>query len=301
LITHRPEDLLPAISHVLTIENGRITAAAPVNPSVRSFFSAPAVPTSNGELNCPRRRTVPGKGNRPRPSGLLIDMQAVRVRYGGTVVLDRLTWAVGEGEHWAVTGPNGAGKSTLLKLITGECLQVYANRIRLFGMERGPGQTLGEIRAKLGVVSHELASGYQKRMSALDVVCSGFFDSVGLYRNCDAERIKIARRQLEELGIAALAEPFFDRLSQGQRQMILIARAMVKSPALLILDEPCAGLDPQNRRAVLRLVERIGRSGASGLIFVSHHEAEIPPCTTHRLSLDRGRVVQLGPIEAHGS
>jgi molybdate transport system ATP-binding protein len=296
LITHRPEELLPAISHVLTIDKGRITGAAPVNSSIGSFFSAPAAPPRQNAPQRPRRCPEPGSNDRHRPPRRLIDMQAVRVRYGGTVVLDRLTWTVGEGEHWAVTGPNGAGKSTLLKLITGECLQVYANRIRLFGRDRGRDQTLGETRAELGVVSHDLASGYQKRMSALDVVCSGFFDSVGLYRHCDGEQLGIARSWLEELGLQALAGAPFNQLSQGQRQMVLIARAMVKSPKLLILDEPCAGLDPQNRRAVLRLVERIGRGGASGLIFVSHHEAEIPDCTTHRLRLDGGRVVYRGPI-----
>jgi molybdate transport system ATP-binding protein len=296
LITHRPEELLSVISHVLTIEKGRITGAAPVSSSIRSFFSAPAVQPPQDEPKASRRCPEPGHRNRRGPRRWLIDMQAVSVRYGATVVLDRLTWAVGEGEHWAVTGPNGAGKSTLLKLITGECLQVYANRIRLFGRARGRDQTLGEIRAKLGVVSHELASGYQKRMSALDVVCSGFFDSVGLYRYCDSQQLAIARGRLEELGMEALAGASFNQLSQGQRQMVLIARAVVKSPGLLILDEPCAGLDPQNRRAVLGMVERIGRGGTSGLIFISHHEAEIPACTTHRLRLDGGRVVYQGSI-----
>jgi molybdate transport system ATP-binding protein len=182
-------------------------------------------------------------------------------------------------------------------LITGDCLQVYANRIRLFGKDRGTAQTLWEIRERLGVVSHDLASGYQKRMSALDVVCSGFFDSVGLYRHCDAGQIKTAQRRLAQMDLSALSQTPFNQLSQGQRQMILIARAMVKSPKLLILDEPCAGLDPENRRTVLSLLERIGRRDTTGLIYVSHHEKEIPACITHRLSLDRGIVVRSGIAE----
>jgi molybdate transport system ATP-binding protein len=223
------------------------------------------------------------------PGEPLIEMQAVTVRYGETIVLDRFSWTVDAGQHWAITGPNGAGKSTILKLITGDCLQVYANRIRLFGRARGTEQNLWEVKAQLGVISHDLAMAYQKRLSAMEVVCSGFFDSVGLYRHCDINQRQIAARWLARLGLASLGQIAFNQLSQGQRQMILIARAMVKSPRLLILDEPCAGLDPQNRQIVLKLVDQIGSSGQTGLIFVSHHENEIPACTTHRLMVDQGK------------
>jgi len=223
-------------------------------------------------------------------------MHTVTVRFADTIVLNRLSWTVRNGEHWAVTGPNGAGKSTLLKLITGDCLQVHANRIRLFGKTRGTGQSLGAVRRRLGIVSHDLASSYQKRLSALDVVCSGFFDSVGLYRHCEPGQRQIAAGWLERLGMAAASRTFFDRLSQGQRQMVLIARAMVKSPQMLILDEPCSGLDAANRQTVLNLVESIGRGGDTGLLFVTHHEHEMPGCITHRLALDEGQVVGCGPI-----
>jgi molybdate transport system ATP-binding protein len=291
LITHRFEEMLPATTHVLTIDGGRIVDASPVN---RSFDvpHAPSeiAPTQTAPIHTthhPVHREVRQRWS----SEPLIDMKAVTVRYGDTPILDRFTWVVEVGEHWAITGPNGAGKSTILKLITGDCLQVYANRIRLFGKDRGAEQTLWEIRQRLGVVSHDLSSGYQKRMSALDVVCSGFFDSVGLYRYCDDLQIETANRWLAQMQLSALSHTLFNHLSHGQRQMILIARAMVKSPKLLILDEPCAGLDPENRLTILRLLEHIGRRGTTGLIFVSHHEQEIPACITHRLLLDQGVAV----------
>ena len=227
-------------------------------------------------------------------------MKAVTVRYGDTTVLDRFTWTVKDGQHWAVTGPNGAGKSTLLKLITGECLQVYGNRIRLFGKRRGADQSLWEIRGRLGVVSHDLAAGYQKRMSALDVVCSGFFDSVGLYRHPGPGQIETARRWMTWVGISALSRVPFNQLSQGQRQLVLVTRAMVKSPRLLILDEPCAGLDGKNRQRVLDLVAQIAGTEPTGLIFVSHHENDIPACSTHRLVMDHGTVVRSGPVRIEG-
>ena len=290
LITHRSEELLPATTHILRIDDRQRVTVGPLDRSAR-LFGTPA--PASGTPDHRRRDPLPAV-DRPVTAATqetLIEMQAVTVRYGDTVVLDRFSWSVQAGEHWAITGPNGAGKSTILKLITGDCLQVYANRIRLFGAERGPDQTLGEVRECLGVVSSDLATAYQKKMSALDVVCSGFFDSVGLYRYCDAAQVDTARRWLAMLGISDLSRTPFNQLSQGQRQMILIARSMVKSPRLLILDEPCAGLDAENRSTVLDCIERIGRRGTTGLVFVSHHEREIPPCTTHRLVLDRGQVV----------
>ena len=296
LVVHRLEEMLAATTHVLSVDDGQITVAMPVDAQARhwdvSSFSA-AVPV---EASDPPSFPESRQENGPTAGATIIEIQSATVRFGDVMVLDRLDWMVRSGEHWAVTGPNGAGKSTLLKLITGDCLQVYANRIRLFGMVRGTGQTLGEIRERLGVVSHGLARAYQKRISALEVVCSGFFDSVGLYRLCDAGRKRTAAAWLDRLGIATLAPKAFNQLSQGERQMILIARAMVKNPQLLILDEPCSGLDPVNRSRVLDLVERIGRGGSTGLIFVTHHEQEMPACITHRLVLERGQVAACGPV-----
>jgi molybdate transport system ATP-binding protein len=296
LVTHRLEEMLPATTHVLTVVGGRIAGAGIVDPPSRLLDTASTAASKPRERRPFKGHPAHRKANRRLSSEPLIEMRAVTVCYGDTIILDRITWVVAEGEHWAITGPNGAGKSTLLKLITGECLQVYANRIRLFGRVRGAQQTLWETRERLGVVSHDLSSGYQKRMFAMDVVCSGFFDSVGLYRHCDAKQKATAEGWLTRLDISALSQTPFNQLSHGQRQMILIARAMVKQPKLLILDEPCAGLDPENRRAVLRLLEQIGRSGTTSLIFVSHHEKETPACITHRLSLDHGVVVREGAV-----
>ena len=300
LVTHRAEEVLLATTHLLTVDQERIFA------SQRSVqMDGPAVDTGETPVASDRPATTrarapdlpasqpAGRHAAPEP---LIEMQAVRVAFGDRVVLNNLNWVVRQGEHWAVTGPNGAGKSTLLKLISGDCLQVYANRIRLFGRRRGTAQSLWEVRRKLGVVSPDTATTYQKQLSALDVVCSGFFDSVGLYRHCHAGQVGSARSWMAALGIDALAHLAFNQLSQGQRQLILIARAMVKVPSLLILDEPCAGLDPHNRRCVLDLVGRIGCRHSTGLIFVSHHEHEIPDGVTHRLVLDQGQVVQCGPV-----
>ncbi len=296
LVTHRAEELPAATTHLLTVDQERIAGVRRVGPTAKTredpIASDPPATIRPPVPTLPTREPT-GRRAAPEP---LIDMQAVRVTYGDLVVLNNLNWVVRQGEHWAVTGPNGAGKSTLLKLISGDCLQVYANRIRLFGRRRGTDQSLWEVRQKLGVMSPEMATAYQKQMSALDVVCSGFFDSVGLYRHCSRDQTALAQAWLMKLEIGGLARTPFNQLSQGQRQLVLIARAMVKAPRLLILDEPCAGLDLHNRRRVLDQVGRIGRRHATGLIFVSHHDREIPDSVTHRLVLDKGRVVGCGPV-----
>ncbi len=287
LITHRCEEMISAITHVLTLENGRKVSAGPIDSHTRTFASKTSrqpFKTSPSASLCLGRSPVS-----------LVDMQSVNVRFGETTVLNDVTWTMNEGENWVITGSNGAGKSTILKLIGGDCLQVYANRIRLFGKDRGPRQSLMEVRRHLGVVSHELATAYQKQATALDVVCSGFFDSVGLYRHCSRADIGIAHGWLGKMNVAGLAQTPFNQLSQGQRQMILIARAMVKAPRLLMLDEPCSGLDESNRARVLDLVETIG-CGKTDLIFVSHHESEVPQCITHRLVLEKGRVTFCGAV-----
>jgi molybdate transport system ATP-binding protein len=294
LITHRAEERLSTTTHALELIDGRIAGAGPLKPHRDAVLmkptpaaTAPAAPIA--PIGPQQRAEVDSVGGDP-----LIEMREATVRYGRSRVLDRVTWTVHAGQHWAITGANGAGKTTLLQLVTGDCLQVHANRIRLFGHARGPHQPLAAVRRQLGVVSHALAAGYQKRMSALDVVCSGFFDSVGLYRYCDAGQVDAARLQLEQMDAADLARVPFNYLSQGQRQLVLIARAMVKRPRLLLLDEPLSGLDPENRARVRSLLTAIGQSGTTGLIVVSHHSRDIVPLTTHHLILDRGRVVYCG-------
>ena len=124
------------------------------------------------------------------------------------------------------------------------------------------------------------------------MVCSGFFDSVGLYRQCTRQQKEIASQWLETTGIGDLDQQLFLRLSYGQQRMVLIARAMVKSPRLLILDEPCNGLDPANRKRLLDMLEVIGQTGTTNLLYVSHRPDEIPACITHRLYIKSGKIVK---------
>jgi molybdate transport system ATP-binding protein len=229
----------------------------------------------------------------------LVELRRATVRYGETTVLDRVSWILRRGEHWALLGPNGSGKSTLLELIHGDNPQAYANEVWLFGRRRGAGESIWELREKLGFVSSRLQVAYRRSLPVLEVVASGFFDSIGLYRRPSPAQLAAAERWIGRLGLDELASRPFLRLSYGQRRLALVARAMVKEPELLILDEPCDGLDPANRRMVLELIERIGRQTAASLLYVSHREDELPRCLTHRLRLQAGRVVECAAADGN--
>jgi molybdate transport system ATP-binding protein len=293
LITHRPVEIPTTFTHLLHLENGRSRWQGPI----RDFFRGQGVPasrTAHADPLPPAQRTVATSGLEPAP---LIQMRDVCVSYGNHRVLQGISWTLREGEHWALTGPNGAGKSTLLKLITGDNLQGYANELVLFGRAKGSGESVWQIKQQIGYVADDLQLRYQKQMSGLDVVCSGFFDSVGLYRRCSAVQRQTARLCMEKSGIRDLESQLFSKLSFGQQRMVLIARALVKGPRLLILDEPCNGLDADNRGSVLGMLELIGRKSTASLLYVSHRPDDMPACITHRLHLADGRVQALGPLD----
>lgn len=206
------------------------------------------------------------------------------VSYNDKPVLHSLSWTVNPGEHWHIAGPNGAGKSTLLSLITGDHPQGYSNDLTLFGRRRGSGETIWDIKKHIGYVSGSLHQDYRVSASALTVVLSGFFDSIGLYETPTDRQHKLALDWLALLGMNPhSASVPFHSLSWGQQRLVLIARALVKHPTLLILDEPLQGLDPLNRQLVRRFIDILIGEGDTQLLFVSHHAQDAPACITHRL------------------
>jgi molybdate transport system ATP-binding protein len=285
LVTHRLECLVPEISHALCVRGGRVVnqgpRAAVLNGDAVSRLYAPSAPPPP-----PRRRKAHPAGRQKPDEPPLIEMRQVRVVYGSKVVLDRLDWTVRRGEHWAVLGPNGAGKTTLLSLISGDHPQAYANRIFLFGTRRGTGESIWEIKRRISLVSSEFQRRYRKSIGALEVVLSGFFDSVGLYRHADDRQRAAAQRWLSFVGLPDKGGERFDRLSYGERRRVLLARCLVKNPDLLILDEPCQGLDPEMRRRFVALIEGLCSDSVPSLLYVTHHEDEIPGCIHRILRLE---------------
>ncbi|POP46032.1 molybdate ABC transporter ATP-binding protein ModF [Superficieibacter electus] len=207
------------------------------------------------------------------------------VSYNDRPVLNHLSWTVKPGEHWQIVGPNGAGKSTLLSLITGDHPQGYSNDLTLFGRRRGSGETIWDIKKHIGYVSSSLHLDYRVSTNVRNVILSGYFDSIGIYQAVSDRQHKLAQQWLDILGIDnRTADAPFHSLSWGQQRLALIARALVKHPTLLILDEPLQGLDPLNRQLVRRFIDILIGEGETQLLFVSHHAEDAPACITHRLA-----------------
>ena len=217
----------------------------------------------------------------------IIRLNKVSIRYGERIILDGLDWVVRKGERWALTGENGSGKSTLLSLICADNPQSYACDIALFGRKRGTGESIWEIKKHIGYVSPEMHRAYLKNLPAIDIVASGLHDSVGLYVRPKPGDMAFCERWMDIFGIGELKSRSFLQLSSGEQRLVLLARAFVKEPDLLILDEPLHGLDTRNREMVRGIIDSYCRQAGKTLIMVSHYEEEFPPCITHRIYLKK--------------
>ena len=219
----------------------------------------------------------------------IIDMEDVTVRYGEKLILDRISWRVQTGECWLLTGPNGAGKSTLLSLVNGDNPQAYANKIHLFGQRRGSGESIWDIKKKTGFLSPELHVYFNAASSGFETVASGLFDTIGLFRQLGPEDTEWVMQWMEVCGVSQLKEKRLFELSTGEQRMLLLARALVKDPPLLILDEPCQGLDPERKQRLLELINRVCTVTGKTLVFVSHYEKDVPGCVDKYIRIENGR------------
>ena len=223
----------------------------------------------------------------------ILEVQGLRVQRGTTTILDRVDWRVGRGEHWVILGANGSGKTSLLRALTGY-LAPTAGDIRLLGEHFGESDWR-ELRLHIGVVTSSFAALVPVCEPALDTVVSGKFAQLDLWARVTPADRAAARRLLRLVRAGHLARREWRHLSQGARQRVLIARALMARPRLLILDEPCAGLDPAAREDFLRLVENLTRRRRGpALVLVTHHVEEITPGFTHALLLKGGRVLATG-------
>ena len=231
---------------------------------------------------------VTHRGQSPcAPSAEVIRFNNVNIRYGERTILRDLDWTVRQGEHWALSGQNGSGKSTLLSLVCADNPQGYACDISLFGHKRGSGESIWDIKRHIGYVSPEMHRSYKQNIPAIQIVASGLKDTVGLYVRANDEEKEQCRKWLRELGVGHLAERNFMEMSSGEQRLVLLARAFVKEPDLLILDEPLHGLDDYNRRMVKDLVDEYCQDPAVTLIYVTHYQEELPQCIDHSIYLER--------------
>ena len=217
----------------------------------------------------------------------VLDMQNINIIYGKRTILKNLHWKISRGERWALLGPNGAGKSTLLSLIYADNPQAYANRFSLFGRKRGTGESIWDIKQRIGYVSPEIHLYYQKDILCKHIVSSGFFDSIGLYKQCTPEQTEKVRDTMKLFEIEHLSETSFLKLSFGEQRLVILARAFVKNPELLILDEPLHGLDKTNKVLVTRIITDFCTPKEKSLIYVTHYPEELPPVIQYQLILKK--------------
>jgi molybdate transport system ATP-binding protein len=291
VVAARPRDVPPPVDRVVLVRDGKVVGWARRRNLARSLAApVPAARASGSKLPPPTRRAraVPGRA--------LVELREVTVDYGGVRVLDRVSWTVREGESWALVGPNGSGKTTLLSLILADNPQAYANDVRVFGHQRGDGLSIWEIRELLGHVSPEAQIHADPSATVLEGICAGFADGARLRHVPSPRELRAARAWARALDLGALLNTPLRALSDGERRLALLARALAKGPRLLVLDEPCQGLDEEHSRRVLGAVDELCRRGAFTVIFVTHEPSEIPPCVGNVLRLEQGRVTSTGRL-----
>ena len=217
----------------------------------------------------------------------VIRFNNVSIRYGSRTILKDLTWTVNQGERWALSGQNGSGKSTLLSLVCADNPQRYACDISLFGHKRGFGNSIWDIKKHIGYVSPEMHRSYRQDIPAIRIVASGLQDTIGLYTKPKETEYAVCRQWMDIFGIGHLAERTFLKMSSGEQRLVLLARAFVKDPDLLILDEPLHGLDNYNRRLVKDIIETFCQRPGKTLIIVTHYQEELPSVIDHAITLQR--------------
>lgn len=278
LVVCRREDIPPFVHRMVYMHERRVSGIVPVE---RYEELEAACVKAATEIRLPESVEQAAR----QTAAEVVDFRHITIRYGERTILRDLDWIVRQGEHWALTGENGAGKSTLLSLVCADNPQAYACDIRLFGYRRGRGESIWDIKKHIGYVSPEIFSTYKKNLPALDIVASGLHDTIGLYKKPTDEERALCAEWLRAFAAGHLAEKNYLQLSNGEQRLILLIRAFVKNPDLLILDEPFHGLDSPSRQRARALIDRFMERSGKTLIMVTHYEEELPECIDHHLTL----------------
>ncbi len=282
LLVNRVSDIPPWTTHLALLQNGKLIHQGPRLETLKSNAFTQILQI--GQNAPPELPAAPPSDN--TISAPLVKLTKNTVNYEGVSQFENFDWTLNPGEHTLITGPNGCGKSTLLALLTGDHPQCYTNQIEIFGYRRGSGESIWEIKKHIGYVSPSLHRDYRVSCSVETAVISGFHDSIGLYQACNASETSIARQWLRLFELQDQAKRSFSSLSYGQQRLALIARALVKQPPLVILDEPTQGLDDLNRHLVLACLRQLATLQRTTLLFVSHRQDEHLPLFRKHLTFE---------------
>lgn len=303
-LCRRSQDILPGASHMALMQRSgkhlRISQKGRMEEILASedfsSLSGTQIQVDSRIGDLLTKNTEPNKEDDE-----LIRLDDVQASYGDLEVLSDINWRVAAGDHVLIEGPNGCGKSTLLSLIDGENHKGYGQQVYLFGRLKGSGETIWQTKKNFGLVSNELHNKYIKGWRVRDVVVSGFFDSVGLYDERGSAETEAASNWLSVLGLEQLAMEYYHEISFGQQRLVLLARAMVKNPRILILDEPCVGLDDYHRQLILDVLDIIAAKSQISILYVTHVADEQPSCINKLLRFmsveGRGFTVEQSALE----
>jgi molybdate transport system ATP-binding protein len=289
-----PNEIPDMIQTVAVLEDGKLTQTLSPNEVAEHNF---AWASSTPDVDEAEIESLLSLTENPAFEWI-IKMNSVNVRYGDIQVLHNINWQVKQGERWALLGPNGAGKSTLLSLAYGDNPQAYANDIILFDKKRGTGESIWDIKRKCGFVSPELYQFFPMDNSCAQVIESGFYDTLGLFRQSDPSRAAIALRWMKVFNIEKYARQLLKNVPASAQRLCLLARALVKNPTLLILDEPCQGMDNQQQQMFKHLVDTICSKSNITLIYVTHYAHEIPNAVDHYIHLQKGEVARVETVSS---
>ncbi|MBS1746428.1 MAG: ATP-binding cassette domain-containing protein [Bacteroidetes bacterium] len=278
------EDAPTCITHVAEVSNGQLKEIEKLNDYKKHV-------AGNMQLVTNHHQPSIFKGNIPVEKNeidfdVAVKLENVNIAYGEKIILENISWQINRGERWLLKGANGSGKSTLLSLITGDHPQVYANKVFLFDKKRGSGESIWDIKKRIGFVSPELHWYFDKTISVYNTIASGFFDTVGVYKKLSEQQHDVVQQWLSFLQLEKKASFSLSALSTSGQRLVLLARALVKNPSLLILDEPCQGLDEQQVKDFVALVDALCFETGNTLIYVSHYENEIPACINKEMLLE---------------
>jgi molybdate transport system ATP-binding protein len=288
--THRQDELVPATSHALILQGGVVAAQGELAEVLASPAAACFVPPAREETITPP----------PKPAGPtydhLVRIKDAEVTLDGARVLKKFDWLIKPGQNWMILGPNGAGKTSLLKLLSGDYRPGLGGSISWFDLARRP--TMWDLRKRISLVSAALQAQHFRPQRGLEAVTSGLFGSIGLPREFGKEHMEQGRRHMEDMGLSSLASRDVTTLSYGQLRKILIARATIIQPEILLLDEPLAGLDAPSRAEVADLLQKLARAGVC-LVCVTHHPGEMAGFMSHAGVLSQGELVFQGSLDQY--
>jgi molybdate transport system ATP-binding protein len=280
-VANRLDELPDWITHLAFIHDAELVAQGPKN-EILALPEVTSLMHFDGDLpDFPPSPSEPLVLAEAEP---LVRLKNGWIQYEERVLFKDLNWTIQMGEHWAIQGPNGCGKSSLLQMITGDNPMCYRNDLRLFGIQRGSGESIWDIKKHIGLVSSALQWEYRATTNVLSAVISGLHDSIGLYNKVGDDEKQLGLQWLDVLGLRDKANQSLQHLSYGEQRLVLIGRALIKQPPLLILDEPCQGLDDLAREMVLAFINRLAEQTHMTLLYVTHHPTEIPEAFLNRLS-----------------